>query len=114
MIPAGVKVFAASHPADFRRGPDGLLALVRGAGPDPFSGALYVFRPKRAGRIKIVWWDGSGICLYARRLEEAELCWPRIGPHRVQLNHAQLMALVDGMDWRRVRPARVQQPRSVG
>ena len=50
MIPAGVKVFVASHPVDFRKGPDGLLALVREAGSDPFSGALYVFRAKRASR----------------------------------------------------------------
>ncbi len=50
MIPAGVKVFLASHPVDFRKGPDGLLALVRGAGSDPFSGALYVFRAKRPSR----------------------------------------------------------------
>ena len=59
MIPAGVKVFVASHPVDFRKGPDGLLALVREAGSDPFSGALYVFRAKRADRVKIVWWDGT-------------------------------------------------------
>jgi transposase len=90
MIPAGVKVFVASHPVDFRKGPDGLLSVVRDAGSDPFSGALYVFRAKRADRVKIVWWDGTGVCLYSKRLEKAQFCWPRIGPHRVQLNHAQL------------------------
>ncbi|MBB2708212.1 UNVERIFIED_ORG: transposase [Rhizobium esperanzae] len=102
MIPSGVKVFLASHPIDFRKGPDSLLSLVRDAGSDPFNGALYVFRAKRADRVKIVWWDGSGVCLYAKRLEKAQFCWPRIGHHRVQLNHAQLLALVDGMDWKRV------------
>lgn len=56
MIPAGVKVFLASHPVDFRKGPDGLLSLVRDAGSDPFNGSLYVFRGKRADRVKIVWW----------------------------------------------------------
>jgi hypothetical protein len=60
MIPSGAKVLLASHPVDFRKGPDGLVALVRDAGADPFSGALYVFRAKRADRIKIVWWDGTG------------------------------------------------------
>ncbi|MGY3576815.1 IS66 family insertion sequence element accessory protein TnpB [Bradyrhizobium sp. USDA 4504] len=64
MIPSGVKVFLASHPVDFRKGIDGLVALVRDAGSDPFDGALYVFRAKRADRIKIVWWDGSGVCFY--------------------------------------------------
>lgn len=103
MIPSGVKVFLASHPIDFRKGPDSLLSLVRDAGSDPFNGALYVFRAKRADRIKIVWWDGSGVCLYAKRLEKAQFCWPRIGHNRVQLNNAQLLALVDGMDWKRVR-----------
>jgi hypothetical protein len=52
MIPAGVKVFLASHPIDFRKGPDSLLALVRDAGSDPFNGSLYVFRAKRADRVK--------------------------------------------------------------
>ncbi|MGR9443509.1 IS66 family insertion sequence element accessory protein TnpB [Rhizobium leguminosarum] len=91
-----------------------LLSLVRDAGSDPFNGALYVFRAKRADRVKIVWWDGSGVCLYAKRLEKAQFCWPRIGHHRVQLNHAQLLALVDGMDWKRVRSTPVKPPEIVG
>ncbi|TJZ81070.1 IS66 family insertion sequence element accessory protein TnpB [Paracoccus hibiscisoli] len=110
MIPFGVKVFLASHPVDFHKGPDSLLSLVRDAGSDPFSGALYVFRAKRADRIKIVWWDGSGVCLFAKRLEKSAFCWPRIGHVRVQLNHAQLMALMDGLDWKRVRPIAVRKP----
>lgn len=114
MIPAGVKVFLASHPVDFRKGPDSLLSLVRDAGNDPFNGMLYVFRAKRADRIKIVWWDGSGVCLYAKRLEKSKFCWPRIGHTRVQLNHAQLLALVDGMDWKRVRSVPVKPPEIVG
>ena len=114
MIPIGLKVLVASQPVDFRKGPDGLLALVRDAGSDPFSGALFVFRAKRADRVKIVWWDGSGVCLYSKRLEKAQFVWPRVGPQRVQLNHAQLLALVDGMDWRRVLTRSVQAPRSAG
>lgn len=114
MIPAGIKVYLASHPVDFRKGPDGLLALVRDAGSDPFDGALYVFRAKRADRIKIVWWDGSGVCLYVKRLEKTKFCWPRIGHNRVRLNHAQLMALVDGLDWKKVQPMRVSRPQMVG
>jgi transposase len=114
MIPSGVKVFLASHPIDFRKGPNSLLSLVRDAGSDHFNGALYVFRAKRADRVKIVWWDGSGVCLYAKRLEKAQFCWPRIGHHRVQLNHAQLLALVDGMDWKRVRSTPVKPPEIVG
>ncbi len=114
MIPSGTRVLVASHPIDFRKGPDGLMALVRDAGADPFSGALYVFRAKRADRIKIVWWDGTGLCLYAKRLEKAAFCWPRIGHAEVQLNHAQLLALLDGMDWQRVRAVPPSRPQSVG
>lgn len=110
MIPSGVRVFLASQPVDFRKGPDSLLSLVRDGGSDPFSGALYVFRAKRADRIKIVWWDGSGICLFAKRLEKSSFCWPRIAHVRVQLNHAQLTALLDGLDWKRVRPVSVKAP----
>jgi transposase len=114
MIPAGAKVFLGSHPVDFRKGPDGLAGLVRDAGADPFNGSLYVFRAKRADRIKILWWDGSGLCLFAKRLEKAKFCWPRIGHTRVQLNTAQLLALVDGMDWKKVHKVPVPRPRSAG
>jgi len=114
MIPSGVKVFLASHPIDFRKGMDGLLSLVRETGSDPFDGALYVFRAKRADRIKIVWWDGTGVVLYAKRLEKARFCWPKIGQCQVQLSPAQLLALIDGMDWKRVHQVAVKQPESVG
>ena len=114
MIPSAAKVFLASHPVDFRKGPAGLASLVREAGADPFSGALYVFRSKRADRIKIVWWDGAGLCLYAKRLETSRFCWPRIGHNRVQLTLAQLLALVDGMDWKQVHSAPITRPLSAG
>ncbi|RWP56684.1 MAG: transposase [Mesorhizobium sp.] len=71
------------------------MALVRDGGVDPFDGSLYVFRSKRADRVKIVWWDGSGVCLYAKTLEKSQFFWPRIGSARVRLNHAQLLALLD-------------------
>ena len=114
MMPAGTKVYLASHPVDFRKGPDGLVGLVRDGGADPFNGALYVFRAKRADRVKIVWWDGSGLCLYAKRLEKSKFCWPQIAHARVQLNTAQLLALVDGLDWKKVRPVEVRRPQTVG
>ena len=114
LIPSGVKIFLALQPVDFRKGPDSLLALVRDAGNDPFNGALYAFRAKRADRLKIVWWDGTVVCLYAKRLEKSGFCWPRPGQARIQLNHAQLMALVDGLDWKRVRPIPVRRPETVG
>ena len=70
MIATGAPVLLAVSPVDFRKGPEGLMALVEDAGADPFSAALYVFRFKRADLVKIVWWDGAGQCLFANRLDE--------------------------------------------
>jgi transposase len=104
----------ATKPVDFRKGPDGLVALVRDAGADPFSGALYVFRAKRADRVKIVWWDGTGLCLFAKRLDEDRFRWPRIEDGVIRLSGAQLQALIEGMDFRRVHLLRVRRPQSAG
>ncbi|UVK49128.1 IS66 family insertion sequence element accessory protein TnpB (plasmid) [Mesorhizobium sp. AR07] len=82
--------------------------------PDPFSGALHVFRSKRADRVRIVWWDGSGVCLYSKTLEDHSFCWPGISAARMRLDHAQLMALLAGLDWKKIRPARVRRPLSTG
>lgn len=114
MIPTGARVFLRAGAVDFRKGPDGLVALVRDGGADPFNGALYVFRSKRADRIKIVWFDGSGLCLFAKRLEQSHFVWPTPGSAEIRLSHAQLMALVEGLDWKRVRAMEVQAPRSAG
>jgi transposase len=74
-----VQVLVATKPVDFRKGADGLAALVAGTlKADPFSGAIYVFRAKRADRVKLVWWDGTGVCLLAKRLEGGPFRWPRI------------------------------------
>ncbi len=71
-----VKVMVATKPVDFRKGAEGLAALVRETmGADPFSGAVYVFRAKRTDRIKLIFWDGTGVCLYAKRLA-ASTWWP--------------------------------------
>ncbi|WP_394885818.1 IS66 family insertion sequence element accessory protein TnpB (plasmid) [Mesorhizobium sp. AaZ16] len=104
----------ATRPVDFRKGPDALAALMRDTGADPFSGALYVFRAKRADRVKIVWWDGSGLCLFAKRLDEDKFRWPRVENGVIRLAPPQLMALVEGMDWTRVRAERRRRPTSAG
>lgn len=114
MIPSGAQVLVATKPVDFRKGPDGLVALVRDAGADPFSGALYVFRSKRADRVKIVWWDGTGLCLFAKRLDEDRFRWPRIADGVIRLSGPQLLALIEGMEWRRVHSLRVRRPQSAG
>ena len=102
-----VRVMMATRPVDFRKGVDGLAALVRDTmGADPFSGTVYVFRAKRADRVKLVFWDGTGVVLVAKRLEEGAFRWPRIEDGVVRLTAAQISALLEGLDWTRVHSAR--------
>lgn len=110
-VPAGIRVLVATKPVDFRKGGDGLAALVREAlGEDPFSGAIFVFRSKRADRIKIVAWDGSGLVLFWKRLEHGAFRWPPISDGIMRLTASQLAALVDGMDWSRLHARDVARP----
>jgi hypothetical protein len=78
--PSGaVRVLVATKPVDFRKGAEGLAALVREQmQADPFSGAVYVFRAKRADRVKLIYWDGTGVCLFAKRLEDGRFRWPSV------------------------------------
>lgn len=102
-----VRVMLATKPVDFRKGAEGLAALVRETmGCNPFDGAIYVFRAKRADRIKLVFWDGTGVCLFAKRLEEREFRWPKIENGIMRLSATQFSALIEGLDWRRVKSAR--------
>ena len=102
-----VRVMVATKPIDFRKGAEGLAALVRDTmKADPFSGAVYVFRARRADRIKMIFWDGTGVCLFAKRLEERAFRWPAIEDGVIRLTAAQLSALLEGLDWRRVHDAR--------
>jgi transposase len=75
--PAGGRVFLAAGPTDMRKGFDGLAALVQDhLKRDPFSGQAFVFRGRRGDLIKILWWDGQGLCLFAKRLEKGRFIWP--------------------------------------
>ena len=103
----GTKVMVATKPVDFRKGADSLAALVAAEyGGKPYSGVIYVFRAKRADRIKLIWWDGTGLCLMAKRLEQGAFRWPRIQEGVMRLTAAQLGALLEGLDWRRVHGGR--------
>ncbi len=102
-----VRVLVATKPVDFRKGADGLAALVRETmGADPFSGAVYVFRAKRMDRVKLVFWDGTGVVLVAKRLEDGEFRWPKAQDGVIHLSAAELSALLEGLDWRRVHEAK--------
>jgi transposase len=110
--PAGlVRVLVATRPVDFRKGMDGLAALVQEQlQRDPFSGVIYVFRAKRADRVKLLFWDGTGLVLATKRLEQGKFAWPKIADGVMRLSAAQLAALVEGLDWRRVLARRVPAP----
>jgi transposase len=108
-LPAGTKVWLACGVTDMRKGFDGLAALVQlTLHEDPFSGQLFVFRGRRGDRVKILWWDGDGLCLFAKRLERGRFVWPRATDGTVHLTQAQLSMLLEGIDWR--RPLRTQAP----
>lgn len=115
LIPPGpVRVLIATRPVDFRKGANGLAALVKEQlKVDPFCGVIYVFRSKRADRLKLLFWDGSGICLFAKRLEDGKFRWPRIEDGMMRLSAAQLAALVEGLDWSRVHVPKIARPRAV-
>ena len=110
-IPAGIRVLVATKPVDFRKGGEGLVALVREAlGEDPFSGTIFVFRCRRADRVKILAWDGSGLVLFWKRLEHGAFRWPPISDGVMRLTPSQLTALVDGLDWSRLQARDVARP----
>lgn len=98
----GTKVFLACRPIDLRNGFDGLAAKVQQMiGTDPFSGHLFLFRGKRGDYLKALYWDGSGLCLFAKRLEKGRFVWPPIVDGTMTLSPAQMALLVEAMDWRR-------------
>jgi transposase len=98
----GTKVFLACKPIDLRNGFDGLSAKVQGVlRQDPFSGHLFVFRGKRGDYLKALYWDGSGMCLFAKRLEKGKFVWPPLVDGGLMLTPAQLALLIEGIDWRR-------------
>jgi transposase len=106
-----VRVMVATQPVDFRKGAEGLAALVRERmQADPFSGAVYVVRAKRADRVKLIYWDGTGVCLFAKRLEDGIFRWPNVQDGIIRLTAAQLSALLEGLDWKRVHAARETSP----
>jgi len=112
---AGVRVYLATRPCDLRKGMQGLAAEVQSVlKTDPFSGALFVFRGKRGDYLKIIAWDGSGLCLFAKRLEQGRFVWPPIVDGRIQLTAAQLALLIEGIDWRRtIAPPPTKAPEAV-
>jgi transposase len=115
IIPPGpLRVLVATRPVDFRKGMDGLAGFVKEQlGTDPFSGVIYVFRAKRADRVKLLMWDGTGLVLVSKRLEDGKFRWPRVEDGVMRLTPGQLTALLEGLDWTRVHANRVRTPVAV-
>lgn len=108
-----LRVFVATRPVDFRKGHDGLAAVVKNElRKDPFTGAVFVFRAKRADRAKIIFWDGTGLVMVYKRLEDHKLAWPPIRGGVMKLSHAQFEALFSGLDWRKVYAVAARPPQA--
>ena len=107
-----VKVFVTTRPVDFRKGAHSLAALAAEVlSEDPFSGVVLVFRSKRADRIKLVVWDGSGLVLVWKQLEGGAFRWPPVVDGALRLTPVEFAALFDGIDWTRVQSAkRIPRP----
>jgi transposase len=109
----GVRIWLAGGLTDMRRGFDGLAALVQQQlGKDPFSGQLFIFRGRRGHLLKVLFWDGQGLVLWAKRLERGRFVWPQAKDGVVSLTPAQLAMLTEGIDWR--MPARTWRPEMAG
>src|SRR6202162_118007 len=101
-LPANTRIWIAAGVTDLRRGFVGLSALVQTAlEQDPFSGHVFLFRGRRGDLIKVIWFDGDGLCLFAKRLERGRFIWPKAESGTVGLTRAQLSMLLEGIDWRR-------------
>jgi len=108
-LPKHTHIWIAAGVTDLRRGFMGLSALVQTQlEQSPMSGHVFVFRGRRGDLIKLLWFDGDGLCLFAKRLERGRFVWPQATSGTVCLTRAQLSMLLEGIDWR--RPERTFAP----
>ena len=103
--PAGAHIWIAAGVTDLRRGFTGLSAVVKTALEQDH---VFVFRGRRGDLIKLLWFDGDGLCLFSKRLERGRFIWPQASDGKVSLSRAQLSMLLEGIDWR--RPERTWTP----
>lgn len=109
----GIRVFLCAGHTDMRKGFDTLAVPVQeGMQRDPQAGDLYVFRGRRGDKIKLIWHDGQGACLFTKRLERGRFIWPSAATGAVTISAAQLAFLLDGIDWR--TPQKTWRPSAAG
>jgi transposase len=112
-VPSGVRVWLAAGVTDMRRGMNSLALQVQEAlGHDPHAGDLFVFRGRRGNLIKVLWHDGLGFSLYAKRLERGRFLWRSPADGVVAITSAQLGYMLEGIDWR--NPQRTWRPLAAG
>jgi len=108
-LAAGTRIWIVAGVTDMRRGFTGLSGMVQTAlQEDPFSGQVFIFRGRRGDLLKVLWWDGDGLCLFTKRIERGRFIWPQATGGVVALTPAQLSMLLEGIDWR--RPFRTSAP----
>jgi transposase len=112
-LPPGRRVLVATEPVDFRRGMDSLAALVEThLHETPFGGDVFVFRSRRrADRLKLLVWDGTGLVLVTKRLEGRHFTFPPIRDGVCVLSPLQMAMLLEGLDWASAAPKAVRRPR---
>ncbi len=112
-VPTGVRVWLATGHTDMRKGFGGLALLVQETlKRDPHSGNLFVFRGRRGDLIKVLWYDGQGLCLFSKRIDRGRFLWPSPADGTVSISTAQLGYLLEGIDWR--NPQQTWRPVAAG
>ncbi len=110
---SGARVWLTTGHTDMRKGQASLSVLVQETlKHDPHCGHLFVFRGRRSDLIKILWHDGQGACLFAKRLERGRFIWPSVVDGAVSITAAQLGCLLEGIDWR--APQQTWRPQAAG
>jgi transposase len=118
-LPPSVRIFLSREPTDMRKGFDSLAQLVREhLGGDPLSGHLFVFRSRRGDRLKVLYWDADGLCLWYKRLELGTFVFPNTGTaagaHGLEIRAGDFALLLDGIDLASVqRRKRYRRPEAV-
>lgn len=109
-----LKFHVATKPVDFRKGMDGLAAIIlNDFDLDPFSGAVFIFRSKRSDRLKLILWDGTGLVMTYKRIEGKGFVWPKVEDGLMRLTRAQFESLFEGLDWKRMTTRREIRPVAV-
>ena len=103
---AATRIYVAVGPTDMRKGFEGLFGLVKERlGLSPLSGHLFLFGNARRNRLKVLYWDGTGLWICSKRLERGRFSWPANGDEngKVQLSYEELALLVGGIELGRTR-----------